>query len=99
MWIRSQNKSVLIDARNVFISEDFEGEWYYIIKSAINADDWASLGRYKKKEIALEILDMIQLRIVQSYLHKRHKPTRCLANAEDVVFEMPKDVPDVAEKN
>lgn len=98
MWIRSQDKSVLIDARNVFINEDFEGEWY-TIKSVVNADDWAVLGDYKKKETALEILDMIQLRIVQSYLRKRHKPTRCLANAEDVVFEMPKDVPDVAEKN
>lgn len=98
MWIRSQNKTILIDARNVFISEDFEGEWY-TIKTVLNADDWASLGRYKKKDTALEILDMIQLRIVQSYLHKRHKTTRCLANAEDVVFEMPKDVPDVAEKN
>lgn len=96
MWIRSQNKTILIDARNIFISEDFEGEWY-IIKSVINADDWASLGCYKKKETALEVLDMIQLRIVQSYLHKRHKTTRCLANAEDVVFEMPRDIPNVHE--
>lgn len=95
MWIRSQDKNVLIDARNVFIDEDFKGEWY-TIKTVVNVDDWAILGDYKKKETAHEILDMIQLRIVQSYLRKRHKPTRCLANAEDVVFEMPKDVPDVA---
>lgn len=98
MWIRSQDKNVLIDARNVFIDEDFKGEWY-TIKTIVNVDDWAILGDYKNKETAHEILDMIQLRIVQSYLHKRHKPTRCLANAEDVVFEMPKDIPDVAEKN
>ena len=98
MWIRSQDKSVLIDARNVLINKAYEGEGY-TIKTVLDAYNSVILGHYEKEETALEILDMIQLRIVQSYLRKRHKPTRCLANAEDVVFEMPKDVPDVVEKN
>lgn len=98
MWIRSQDKSVLIDTKNVYITEDFSGDWYKV-KTVLTESDNALLGKYKRESTALEILDMIQLRIVQSYLHKRHKTTRCLANSEDVVFEMPKDVPDVAEKN
>ena len=51
MWIRSQDKNVLIDARNVFIDEDFKGEWY-TIKTIVNVDDWAILGDYKNKETA-----------------------------------------------
>ena len=96
MWIRSQDKEVLIDVRNVCVRDN---NISYLIETGLSDENSCVLGFYKKKETALEILDMIQLRIVQSYLRKRHKPTRCLANAEDVVFEMPKDVPDVAEKN
>lgn len=97
MWIRSQDKKILIDAKSVYIYEQSKRPSYRI--GVITNSNVVEIGQYKKKETALEVLDMIQLRIVQSYLRKRHKPTRCLANAEDVVFEMPKDVPDVAEKN
>ena len=92
MWIRSQNKEELIDVGCVFVRKHVDD---YNIITAFE-DAVFVLGMYKKKSTALEVVDTIQLRIVQSYLHKRHKPTRCLANAEDVVFEMPKDVPDVA---
>lgn len=96
MWIRSQDKQILIDVKNAYITEDFSGDWYKV-KTVLTDNNNALLGKYKRESTALEVLDMIQLRIVQSYLRKRHKPTRCLANAEDVVFEMPKDVPDVRE--
>ncbi len=95
MWIRSQDKKILIDAKSVYIYEQSKCPSYRI--GVITNSNVVEIGQYTKKETALEILDMIQLRIVQSYLRKRHKPTRCLANAEDVVFEMPKDVPDVRE--
>lgn len=92
MWIRSQDKKELIDVGCVFVRNHVDG---YNIITAFE-DAVFVLGMYKNESTALEVVDMIQLRIVQSYLRKRHKPTRCLANAEDVVFEMPKDVPDVA---
>lgn len=98
MWIRSQGKEVLIDVKNVYIRSG-EGDSHKIITSLDNYDAFV-LATYKKREVAIEVLDEIERRIVQSYLRKRHKPTRCLANAEDVIFEMPKDVPtDVVKEN
>lgn len=95
MWIRSQDKKILIDAKSVYIYEQSKCPSYRI--GVITNSNVVEIGQYNKESTALDVLDEIERHIVQSYLHKRHKTTRCLANAEDVVFEMPKDVPDVRE--
>lgn len=57
MWIRSQDKEILIFTRKFFINEvlkDGEIVWYSIDSGSIE------LGVYSTKEQALKVLDLIQ---------------------------------------
>ena len=94
MWIRSQNKEVLINANGVrIVYEDtycivcdyYDGELYY-------------LGEYSTKEKALKVMDMIQKQIVFcSETYKIVKPVLKSNPFEpywkktEVVFKIPKD--------
>lgn len=57
MWVRSQNREVLINVNNLYINQ--RGNEYSIIVDYCN-DNWFALGTYKSKERAIEVLDDIQ---------------------------------------
>ena len=62
LWVRSQNKNHLINIKEVYITE-FEDD-FEIRTSTQQYIVW--LGRYKTKERALEVLDIIQKLLLYS---------------------------------
>ena len=101
MWLRSQNKEMLINANNIRIISDshsydiicdfYDGEYYY-------------LGEYSTKEKALKVMNMIQRQIVsrsESYEIVRpvlkSDPFEPYWKKREVVFQMPKDSDDESE--
>lgn len=70
MWIRSQNKEMLIDITNqkIFIenqiNEKFKSEGYIVYLNNLALDKNYELGQYKAKGRALEVLNEIQKSIV-----------------------------------
>ena len=90
MWIRSQNKEVLINANGVrIVYEDtycivcdyYDGELYY-------------LGEYSTKEKALKVMDMIHNQIMLGSLKyediKSNDDTKQWLKSE-FVFQIPED--------
>lgn len=90
MWIRSQNKEMLINANNIRIISDsrsydiicdfYDGNFYY-------------LGEYSTKEKAMKVMDMIQNAITGTRFEFTDIVRDCdLAGIEiHNVFNMPKD--------
>ena len=90
MWLRSQNKEMLINANNIRIISDshsydiicdfYDGEYYY-------------LGEYSTKEKALKVMDMIQNAITGTRFEFTDIVRDCdLAGIEiHNVFNMPQD--------
>ena len=90
MWLRSQNKEMLINANNIRIISDshsydiicdfYDGEYYY-------------LGEYSTKEKALKVMNMIQNAITGTRFEFTDIVRDCdLAGIEiHNVFNMPKD--------
>ena len=87
MWVRSQNKEVLINANGVrivyeycIVCDYYDGELYY-------------LGKYSTKEKALKVMDMIQNAITGTRFEFTDIVRDCdLAGIEiHNVFNMPKD--------
>ena len=86
MWVRSQNKEMLINANNIRIISDsrsydiicdfYDGEYYY-------------LGEYSTKEKALKVMDMIQKYIVLGSL--KYPNDNDIQWLRSYVFQMPKD--------
>lgn len=60
MWVRSQNKSALVNCDNFCIKSEiaYDGT-YYEIKSSVN-DKIYTLGVYSYKEDVLEVMNEIQ---------------------------------------
>lgn len=61
MWVRSQNKKILMEIRQVEISK------YNNIIIGFNSH-FETLGSYSTKEKALKVLDMIQEHITNMYI-------------------------------
>ena len=90
MWVRSQNKKVLINANNIRIISDsrsydiicdfYDGEYYY-------------LGEYSTEEKAMKVMDMIQNAITGTRFEFTDIVRDCdLAGIEiHNVFNMPQD--------
>ena len=90
MWIRNQNKEMLINANNIRIISDsrsydiicdsYDGEYYY-------------LGEYSTKEKAMKVMDIIQNAITGTRFEFTDIVRDCdLAGIEiHNVFNMPKD--------
>lgn len=79
IWIRSQNKEVLIECNKVF------GKFY--MGCVIFGND-VLLGVYSTKEKALKVLDMIQERIGNI---ENIKSNQCMVNPNFFIFQMPLD--------
>ena len=59
MWVRSQNKELLVDVDNFNVIQD-DYYYTYAINSGVEDNAYYELGEYKTKERALEVLDEIQ---------------------------------------
>lgn len=85
MWIRIQNKEVLVYANNFYIMKTRGEEKYEI--SYFDGDSFVKLGFYKSKERAVEVLDEIQEKIINFEFGEANE---CLISNE-VVYQMPKE--------
>lgn len=79
MWIRSQNKRCLLNV-----------SFIYLYGTSIKSNDNdCFLGTYGSEERALEVLDMIQSRIIKGttfdYINNSKRTTK------EFVFQMPKE--------
>lgn len=81
MWIRSQDKELLVDASEFSIEEQYEyGELYAY---SIDSGDY-ELGTYQTKENAMKVLNMIQETINKIEIDYH-------IGINSVIFEMPQD--------
>ncbi|MGN1343780.1 MAG: hypothetical protein ACI4U3_04320 [Traorella sp.] len=81
MWIRSQDKELLVDVNDFSIEQQYEnGE---LSGYSIDSSDY-ELGTYSSKENALKVLDMIQETIKNIEIEYH-------INLNSFVFEMPQD--------
>lgn len=76
LWIRSQDREVLLKTQIVELEEMEKDEEYWIYAGHELYEPYRVFGVYHSKERALEILDEIQSRI---------------DNLMDAVYEMPKE--------
>jgi hypothetical protein len=87
LWIRSQDKESLIKVSNVVLREQISPymdrtKIYYL---EVCYDNLQTLGKYKTKERALEVLDEIQRLMIASLVDKN------LDGYGVVIYEMPKE--------
>ena len=90
MWVRSQNKEMLINANNIRIISDSRS---YDIICDFYDGDYYYLGEYSTKEKAMKVMDMIQNAITGTMFEFTDIVRDCdLAGIEiHNVFNMPKD--------
>ncbi len=99
LWIRSQNREVLIPNPKLAI-EEVNADCY--IEDVSETDNYIILGSYKTKERALEVLDEIQERIINGDALKtllniqdkdaiRTIATEFEGKRADCVYQMPKE--------
>jgi len=86
LWIRSQDKDILVKVDSLLI-DDNNNDIYTQCWVGVNLETY-TLGKYKTKERALEILDEIQEKIL------RIGEVSLMVNPlliEECVYEMPKE--------
>ena len=89
MWIRSQDKKTLVKADKLIIGYDKDEKVYEI------HNVYDSLGIYKSKERAIEVLDEIQERISPKFNYKGNNEEADLfiktqiLNSMIAVYQMP----------
>ena len=95
MWIRCQNKEMLINSNNIRIISDSRS---YDIICDFYDGDYYYLGEYSTKEKAMKVMDMIQKQIVfcsEGYEKVlpvlKSDPFEPYWKKREVVFQMPKD--------
>lgn len=90
MWVRSQNKEMLINSNNIRIISDSRS---YDIICDFYDGDYYYLGEYSTKEKAMKVMDMIQNAITGTRFEFTDIVRDCdLAGIEiHNVFQMPKD--------
>ena len=91
MWIRSPEKTLIIDRDRFFVDEESDGRSYIYV----NGNPVAS---YSKHERAMKVMDMIQRQIAsRSESYEIVRPVLRSDSFEpywkkrEVVFQMPKD--------
>ena len=91
MWVRSQNKEILINANSFRIMEDFNS--YCIVYDFYDGELYY-LGEYSTKEKAMKVMDMIHDQIMLGSL--KYEDVKSNDNTQqwlksEFVFQMPKD--------
>ena len=93
MWVRTQDKMNLIEVQGfqIFYIKNEDEEYWEIYTIGI------SLGKYKSKERAIEVLDEIQERISPKFNYKGNNEEADLfiktqiLNSMIAVYQMPKE--------
>lgn len=86
MWIRSQNKELLVDTKTLGIKHEVNDYCQILFKEFI--DQYIVLGEYSTTEKAIKVLDMVQETI--EYGNKTIKKEKHELHTNKV-FEMPQD--------
>ena len=86
MWIRSQNKELLVDTKTLGIKHEVADYCQILFKEFI--DQYIVLGEYSTTDKALKVLDMVQETI--EYGNKTIKKEKHELHTNKV-FEMPQD--------
>ena len=81
MWIRSQNRNVLVNADKFSISKEHELFRIYSVNYF--------LGEYSTEEKALKVMDMIEEAII--YCEAMMNIDTIFFDERKIVFQMPKD--------
>ena len=94
MWIRTQDRKVLINVDNMYINQ--KDDKYSVIADYCN-DNWFALGTYSSEERAIEVLDEIQKRISPDFnFNGNDKETDLfvktqILNSMIAFYQMPKE--------
>jgi hypothetical protein len=90
MWIRSQDKTELIDVRGkrLTIWTDSKSSWCIWIDFIIPGSELFKIGKYSSKERALEILNEIQTHISYQGMYSFQDKAINLSK-DDFVYQMP----------
>ena len=88
IWIRSQNKAVLINVKHIEYN-GFDNSNMWVISSYTQTEHNANLGFYSTKAKALKVLDMIQRHIEKLFTNTNDGNTNYHMFKQ--VFEMPQD--------
>ena len=94
MWIRSQNRDVLVNVNDICFHEmKYHSKIIYQFRCYGYGDDYYILGRYSTKEKAMKVMDMIKNAITGTRFEFTDIVRDCdLAGIEiHNVFNMPKD--------
>ena len=89
LWIRSQNKELLMQVKYLHINAYAEKDKDVRIYSYGNDDFSYLLGTYKTKERALEILDEIQELLESVHITDIYKKEGIVG--ANIFYEMPKE--------
>ena len=91
MWIRSQNKEALVEAKTIFISEkelrNYNREVTNVLY-CINSIENSCLGIYTSKEKALKVMDIIEDVIIDV---ESMRINVAYIDVGEFVFNMPQD--------
>ena len=92
MWIRSQDKTMLLDVNHIIINHYEKGTPpHYDIETFQSGYGWNRLGKYSTKEKALKVMDMIQKTIIQNETVYAHEFSGSGVRDYDI-FQMPTDM-------
>lgn len=83
MWIRSQNKTRLIDANYIRVNG--------IYIEAMSFGSYAVIGEYSSQEKALKVIDRIEKALNKGELIEQ-VDGRMYCNHKNTVFQMPLDI-------
>ena len=94
LWVRSQDKRILIKVYNVFLNANYDNKRI----STYDGDSNTTLGEYKTKERALEVLDEIEklikpitifqnCQVDKSTIEKIKEIGYCMVNDDDARVE------------
>lgn len=81
LWIRSQDKKVLIICSKLYVGGTYGNE--------IIEEDMCSLGKYRSKERALEVLDEIQEAQLGNFHYRCSSNVKVSSKEDTIVYQMP----------
>ena len=85
LWIRSQDKMNLVKVYNVFLNANYDNKRI----STYDGDSNTTLGEYKTKERALEVLDEIQEAKLGNFHYKCPSNVKVSNNEDTIIYQMP----------
>lgn len=84
MWIRSMSKKHLVDVNHLYSNNKFQ---IITTTNCFDGEEYIILGTYDSEERALEVLDLIQRKLIQGT--KFDSVNRNKRVTKDFVFKMP----------